>query len=625
MILLAAADIAAPSLTDWRVALTLAIVVACTLVLVFSRLAADAVLCSGLAVLIVSGVVSPRDALGGFANQALFTVAALYVVAEGVRQTGGMARLARPLLGTPRTPGAASVRLLLPAAVLSAFMNNTPVVAMLIPAVGDWARRLRLSASHLLLPLSYATILGGLCTVLGTSTTILLNGELASPKYAETFGTRGLTFFEIAKVGLPVSVFGLGFLLLFSRRLLPDRKAVIDRSGDPREYTVEMKVAVDGPIDGRTIRQAGLRSLPGVYLAEVERDGNLIPAASPHTPLAGGDRLVFVGAVGSVVDLQRIPGLHVAADEVDKITAPRILRGLVEAVVSGQSPLVGRTIRASKFRTKYNAVVIAVGRDGEKLPGKIGDIVVKPGDTLLVEAHSDFFNLHRDDRDFLLVSRIDDSAPVRHEKAFVGLAVLAFMVLAAIGLDYFRRYPQVAALHVDAQSMFLASLVAALLMILFRCVRVSEARASIDLSVLATMGAGIGLGHAMELTGAATLVATNCITLAAGDAFASLVIVMGLTMLASNFITAKAAGLILLPIALETAVQTGASAMPFAIAVIIGAASSFITPFGYQTNLMVYGPGGYKSSDFRRIGLLLSGIVWVVGVLAISWGWPLRP
>ena len=262
-----------------------------------------------------------------------------------------------------------------------------------------------------------------------------------------------------------------------------------------------------------------------------------------------------------------------------------------------------------------------MARDGERIPGKIGDIVVAPGDTLLLEAHPNFLDLHRDDKDFLLVSQLADSSPVRHEKATIAISLLIGMVVAAIGLDYAKSATEWPLPR--ASSMFIASVVAAMLMVFTRCLRVSEARRAIDLTVLVTMAAGIGLGHAIELTGAARLVAERCISLALGNPLASLSIVAALTIVASNLVTAKAAAFIVLPIALQTAEQTGSNPMAFAVAVMVAAASSFATPFGYQTNLMVYGPGGYKASDFLRLGVPLSLVVWIVMTLAIPLGWPL--
>lgn len=598
------------------IGLTLGTIGVCTVILTATRFAPDVVLVSGLAFLLVCGVVSPREGLGGFSEEALFTVAALYVVAEGVRQTGAMARLAGPLLGSPSSPAGAAVRLLTPAAAMSAFLNNTPVVAMLIPTVIDWARRLRLSASHLLLPLSYATMLGGLCTILGTSTTILVNGMLGDETFASEFGTRSLGFFEIAWVGLPCCLVGLTFLMVASRRLLKDRRPPIDPVDDARNYTVEMIVDPNGPVAGRTIGQAGLRNLPGVFLAEIERDGNVVSNVSRQTPLAAGDRLVFVGAVGSVVDLKKMPGLSPATEELGKLNSSRLFRGLVEAVVSARSPLVGQTIREAQFRTRYNAVVIAVAREGERIPGKIGDIRVKPGDTLLLETQPDFTTLHRGSRDFLLVSKVDDSAPVRHERAWLALLVLGAMIAGAILIDAYDTRDD------GPSSMFIASLVAAAAMILLRCCTVVEAKRSVDPSVLVTMAAGIGLGHAMDATGAAELVASRSLAVSGGQAWASLAVVGLLTMIASNLITAKAAAVIILPIALRTAQQTGVDPMPFAVAIIVAAASSFATPFGYQTNLMVYGPGGYKANDFLRLGVPLSLVVWIVATGLIPLVWP---
>ena len=615
---LAEATAGAATVSDWRLSLTLAVVVGCTLTLTLSQLAPFAILVGGLLLLLVFDVVPAAAGLHGFSNPALFTVAALYVVAEGIRQTGGMARIASPLLGSPSGGNGAAVRLLAPAAALSAVMNNTPVVAMLIPTVTDWSRRIGRSPAQLLLPLSYATILGGLCTVIGTSTTLTVNELLNDPQTVERFAVRPLTFFEIAKVGVPSLAVGLAFLLLVAPKLLRDRKPALNPSDDRREYTVEMTVDAGGPIDTRTIEKAGLRSLPGVYLAEIERDQSVIKAPGPETPLTGGDRLVFVGAVKSVVDLKRTPGLSPATDQVDKIDSSRILRGLIEAVVSPQSPLSGRTIREAQFRTRYNAVVIAVARNGERIPGKIGDIRVQPGDTLLLEAPPNFYELHRDDRDFLLVSKVDDSAPVRHERAWLAIAILVGMVVVAVALDSVVSRSEKA-----ADSMFVASVLAAGAMVVTRCCRITEALRSVDISVLVTMAAGIGLGSAMQHTGAAAWVAQSGLDLVGESGWRSLAMIAALTMIASNLVTAKAAAFIILPIALQSAEQTGSNPMAFAVAVMVAAASSFATPFGYQTNLMVYGPGGYRASDFLRVGIPLSVLIWLTMIVAIPLGWPL--
>ena len=279
--------------------------------LVFTRRSPDMILTAGLTLLLVVpwrdgnrwrvGVLEAGDALVGLANPGVVTVGVLFVVAAGLRETGGMQWIVQSLLGRPKSLTSAQTRVLLPVAGLSAFLNNTPVVAMFIPVLLDWSRKLQLSASKLLIPMSYAAILGGTCTLIGTSTNLVVNGLLVTETNHAPLG-----MFDIAWVGLPCLVAGLAYLLIFSRWLLPARKPAISIADDPREYTVEMIVDAKGPLVGQTIEQAGLRHLPGMYLIEIERGGEAIVAVGPTVTLHADDRLVFAGVVESVVDLQKI-------------------------------------------------------------------------------------------------------------------------------------------------------------------------------------------------------------------------------------------------------------------------------------------------------------------------------
>ncbi len=587
-----------------EIALTLATVVLAILAMVFLRFAPDMVLMGGLSLLLVTGVVSAERALGGFANEGLITVAVLFAVAEGMRQTGGISFLGQRLLGQPKSVTDAQARIMIPTALLSAFLNNTPVVAVLMPVLNDWAKKTRMSVSKLLLPMSYAAILGGLCTRIGTSTTLVLDDKLR-----EKVAGGGLSMFEIAWVGLPVSLVGIVYLLISHRWLLPERKPVISTFDDPREYTIEMFVEPGSPLIGQTIEAAGLRHLPGMFLMEIDRDGHVLVAVSPNERLQANDRLVFVGVVESVVDLQRLPGLKPATDQVFKLDSPRSHRCLIEAVVSNTCPVINTTIREAQFRTRYNAAVIAVARNGQRLPGKIGDITLEAGDTLLLEAHPSFERVQRNSRDFYLVSRIEDSTPPRSERAWIARLVFIGMVVMVTLFD---------------MRMLNASLLAAGFLIVTGCLRTSEARRSIDLSVLLTMAAGIGIGNAMEDSGAAQYVAGSLTQLGAGNETLVLAIVYAVTMIFTNLITAKAAGVLMFPIALAAAESLGVHYEPFAVAVIVAAAASFATPIGYQTNLMVYGPGGYRYSDFIRIGVPLSLIVWGLSILIIPEVWAFR-
>jgi len=585
----------------WEIALTLATVLGSVIAMIRSRLGPDLILSCALGFLLLAGVVDIDNALKGFSNQGLVTVAILFIVAEGLNQTGGINTIVQRLLGQPRSATLGQIRIMFPAAVMSAFINNTPVVAMLLPVVNDWAKKCGFSVSRFLIPLSYATILGGMCTIFGSSTTLILNGWFADAGYDP------ISLFEIAWIGVPLTVVGLGYLLATGIWLIPDRISAETQFDDPREYTIEMIVEPTSPLVGKSIGEAGLRSLPGLYLMEISRDDDLIAAVSPDQRVHADDRLIFVGVVESIKDLQKIAGLKPATNQVFKLDSPRSQRCLIEAVVSNTCPAVHQTIRDVNFRTQYNAVVIAVSRNGHRVRGKVGDIILLPGDTLLLEAEPTFADVHRNSRDFFLVSRVEDSTPLRHEQAWMAQVILGIMVITATLLNF---------------GMLRASLFAAILMIVSRCVRPIEARRCIEWSILVTIAAGIGLGEAMDQSGAATWVAESLIDAAGESPLIVLGVIYALTMVMTNLITAKAAGTLIFPIALNSATNLNVEPTPFAVGVMIAAAASFATPHGFQTNLMVYGPGGYHTSDFFRVGGPLSLLIGIVSLLLIPMIWP---
>ena len=586
------------SLEAW---IALAVVVLVIGLLAFTRFAADVVLVAGVTLLLLSGVLTPGEALAGLSNEGMATVAVLYVVAAGLRETGAVAWLVQGVLGRPRNLFNAQLRLMAPVAAASSFMNNTPVVAMFLPAVIDWARQNRLPVSKLLIPLSYASILGGTCTLIGTSTNLVVNGLLISHA-----GLPGLGMFDIAWVGLPAALVGIAYLVLLGRWLLPDRRPVMDLRDDARRYTVEMLVQPASPLAGKSVEEAGLRHLPGMYLVEIERDGEVFPAVAPHHRLKPNDRLVFAGILDSVVDLQRFRGLVPATDQVFKLSGSRPERALVEAVVSDSCPLVGKSIREGRFRNIYNAAVIAVARNGERVQKKIGDIVLRPGDTLLLEADPSFVERQRNSRDFFLVSRLENVHPLRHERALAAVAILTGMVVVV---------------SAGWVSMLQGALVAAGLMLVARCTTGGVARTAVDWQVLVTIAASFGLGAALEKTGAAQAIAESVITLAQGSPWGTLVVVYLLTMLFTELITNNAAAVLVFPIALSTSESLGVSFMPFAIAIMMAASASFSTPIGYQCNLMVYGPGGYRFSDYFRVGMPLNLLVAAVSLAVVPLVW----
>jgi di/tricarboxylate transporter len=581
---------------------TVGVIVVCFSTMAANRVPPDIALMAGLTILLITGIVSPEQALAGFANEGMITVAVLYVVVTGLKETGSIAWLGQAVLGRPKSLKAAQIRMMAPVAAMSAFLNNTPVVAMFIPAINDWARKNQLSVSKLMIPLSYAAIVGGTCTLIGTSTNLVVNGLLVS----ET-DSAGIGMFDLAWIGLPISIVTLIYLISFSKWLLPDRKPVISQFADVREYVVEMIVEPNSPLVGKTVEEAGLRQLPGLYLVEIERHERLLPAVSPQEILQDDDRLIFAGVVDSVVDLQKIRGLKPATDQVFKLNEPRENRCLVEAVVSNSCPLAGKSIREGQFRTVYNAAVIAVARDGEQIKKKIGDIVIVPGDTLLIETHPSFVTQQRNSRDFFLVSQLEDSSPPRHDKALIAIMILGMMVMTV---------------SLGGLSILKAAMLAAGLMIITRCTRGRSARRAIDWQVLVVIAASFGIGNALQVTGAASALGHSLITLSSGSPLVALAIVFVATAIFTALATNNTAAVLMFPIALAVAAEMDVSLMPFAITIMMAASASFATPIGYQTNLMVYGPGGYRFSDYIRCGTPLTVLVGVITVLLTPLIWP---
>jgi di/tricarboxylate transporter len=542
-------------------------------------------------------------AITEFGNTGLVTVGALFVVVVGLVRTGATTILTEPLLGRPKTLLSAQLRLLVPVTASSAFLNNTPIVAMFMPVVGDICKRSNLSPSKLFLPMAYSATLGGVCTIIGTSTNIIVNDKLPAD---QKFG-----LFDLTWVGLPCAVVGVAYLIVFSRTLLPDRRPAISLSDDPRQYTVGMTVQNGGPLVGRSVEQAGLRHLPGLYLVEIERDGELLAAVGPQVKLQADDHLVFVGIIESVVDLRNMRGLVPATDQVHKLEAPAGHRRLIEAVVSNRCPLVGNTIREGRFRSTYNAAVLAVARNGERISGKIGDIELQTGDTLLLEAHADFVQQQRNSNDFYLVSDVENSTPPRHDRAWIAIAALLGMVaIAALG---------------DGQYTLPAALAAAIVMVIFKCCTTAEARESIDLSVLLTIAGSLGLGRALEMSGAANAIAESLIGVCGSSPWIQLALIYFITLVLTELITNNTAAVLMLPLAMATVGRLGVDYKPFVVAVMIAASCGFATPFGYQTNLMVYGPGGYKFIDYVRIGVPLDLLMMLVCVALAPLVFPFHP
>lgn len=585
----------------WEGWFSLGVVVWCFILFAFTRIAPDVVTSAALTLLLVSGILTTEEALHGFANEGMLTVGVLYIVVTGLTETGAVAWIGQGLLGRPRGETWARLRLMAPVAILSAFLNNTPVVAIFIPAVQDWAKRNGLALSRLLIPLSYATIAGGLITLIGTSTNLVVNGL-----YRERLAGPGFSFFEPAWVGIPVTLTVLVYLLTAGHWLLPRRRSATASYEDTRQYTAEMLVAAGSPLIGKSIEAAGLRQLPGLFLIEIERDDQVLPAVSTEVVLRAHDRLVFTGILDSVMDLQKTRGLVPATNQVFKLDTPRPGRCFVEAVLSDKCPLIGQNVRKGRFRNRYGAVIIAIARNGQRVDRKIGDVELLPGDTLLLETRPSFVEQQRNSRDFLLVSRIGDHHPPRHERAPLAIGITAAMVVV-VTLGWLP--------------MLEAALLAAGFMILTRCTTGRLARRAPDWQVLVVIATSFGIGTALEKTGAATLVAGGLIGLAQGDPWGTLALVFLAASLLTSVATNNVAAVLVFPVAVEAAAAIGVSPLPFLITLMVAASAAFATPIGYQTNLMVFNVGGYRFADFLRIGVPLTLLVGLVTVLVVPLVW----
>ncbi|MEI7702606.1 MAG: SLC13 family permease, partial [Planctomycetia bacterium] len=420
-------------------------------------------------------------------------------------------------------------------------------------------------------------------------------------------------FFEIGYVGFPCAVIGAIYILTLGRRLLPERKELIEQFGETRrEYLVEMVVTPACRLIGQSIELAGLRGLPGLFLVEIDRRGSVIAPVSPDIVLEQNDRLVFTGIVDTIIDLKKIPGLEAATETSDPAAQRERRRRLCEAVVSPSSPLIGQTVRHAQFRSHYNAAIVAIHRNGQRVLTKIGDVELEAGDTLLLQTGANFVQAHRNNPDFYLVSNVEGSQPIRHERWWFAIAIF----LGLLATMFFAGGDQA----------MLGAFVAGGLMILTRCMSAADARQSIEWPVLIAIGASFGLGAALQETGAAEFLAGRLVAVTQPlGPYATLAAIYFVTMLLNELITNNGAAALAFPICIQAAELTGCDARPFVMAVALAASFAFASPVGYQTHMMVFGPGGYKFSDFVKIGVPLNILLWIASIILIPIVWPFHP
>jgi len=587
---------------SWEAWLTIAVVGAATYTMARERLGPDLVMFSALCVLVVAGVVEPQQALVGFSQPAVATIAVLLLVAAAVQETGALKLIGNALLGRSRNPIVVMLRIVTPTAFMSAFLNNTPIVAMFIPMVNAHAKRTGISPSTLLIPLSYAAMFGGTCTLMGTSANLVVSGMLAER------GGPELGMLEIGSIGVPSALLGITYLALVGRHLIPGRTAPSEQlQSEARDYLVELGVAPDSPLVGSSVEDAGLRALPELFLVEVRRiDGRVLRPVAPEDTLQAGDHLVLTGVATTVEDLlSQFPGLHPIEEDPKDLLAER---QLFEVVLSHRSPLLGLTVRESDFRRRFDAAILAVHRSGERLQEKIGDIVLQPGDTLMLSASPGFRRSWQNSVAFYLVSEMRAEPPRRYRRARIVLATALAMVMVPA---------------LTGTPLLVAAMGALVLLLGTNCIGLKTARTAVNWTVLVLIGSAFGVAAALEESGAAEGIARLLLSVTEPlGPHATLAGVYILGVVLASFISNAASAALVFPVALLAAELQGADARPFAIALAMAASAGFSTPIGCPPNLLVYGPGGYQYLDFVRVGLPLNLLFFGIAMVGIPWVWP---
>ncbi|UOE92520.1 SLC13 family permease [Alkalihalobacillus sp. LMS39] len=564
----------------------------------------DFIVFCALAVLLLLGVLSPADALKGFSNEGMITVALLFIVAGAVQQSGLLTQVVLRTLGKGKKTKSALLRMMIPVSGLSAFLNNTPIVVMFTPVVRKWCQDHNIAPSKFLIPLSYATIFGGTITLIGTSTNLLAHGLMIES------GMSGYSMFTLAIVGIPAALAGTLYMSTIGYRLLPNRKTSEESFHEnTKEYLSELVVETDAPMIGKTIEQAGLRNLSGLYLIEIIRkEGDRIAPITSQHKIREGDRLLFTGLISTIVELQNIKGLRVqTSSQIRLDDLQNGTQSLFEVVVSHQSSLTNRSIKEAKFRERFGGGVIAVHRNDERINSKVGDIVLQPGDTLLVLASKDFVSRWSNSKAFYLMNSVKEQAVIDPKKSMIAIVTLIVMVLLAT---------------FELLTMLKAATLAVLVLFLTKTVSFESVKKYVHFNVLLLIASAIGIGVALEQTGAAALLAEHLILITKGLGIIGVIAVVYLiTTIFTEIITNNAAVVLMFPIAFATASQMAIDPLSLLIPITIAASASFATPIGYQTNLIVYGPGGYRFNDYLKVGIPLNILYMVVTVLISYFVW----
>jgi len=585
----------------FEIALVLAVLAGAVALFASERFPIDLSALLVLGSLLLFRLVTPEEGISGFANPATVTVAAMFVLTAGLQKTGSVAFLGRLLVRFGRNRLLALAIVMLTVAALSAFVNNTAAVAIFIPLVMTLSARRRIAASKLLIPLSYASQFGGVCTLIGTSTNLLVSSISAGA------GHGAFSMFEFGRLGLVFFAAGATYFLLFGKWLLPERETrQLSEQYGLGNFITELRVGAGSPLLGKTVLESRLGEEHDVTVLRLLH-GAQKTWAPLRQPLQEGDVLLVRGGVKELMGLKGAAGLELNVEFKlrDDTLETEELR-LVQALIAPRSPLVGHTLKSIDFRARYKSLVLAIQRRGVTLQEKLNSVRLQLGDTLLIQApQAEVERLRADEAFIVLEGR--DARPQRRHKAPLALGILA----AVVGL---------AAL--DVLPILVAALLGAMALVVTRCLSTDEAYGAIDWQVVFLLAGVLPLGIALQKSGAASLIAAAALDLVGGwGPVAVLAVFYLLTAVLTEFMSNNASAVLLAPIAITTAESMGIDPRPLLMAVTFAASTSFSTPVGYQTNAMVYNPGGYRYTDFLRTGVPLNLVFWLLAVIFIPRFW----
>ncbi len=552
-----------------------------------------------IAILGIMGILTPKEMLHGFANEQLAVIIILLLIGEVIRKSTLLDSFFTNFFKNDTSYKKFILKLIFPVSALSAIINNTPLVAILIPYVHSWGRKNGIASSKLLIPLSYAAILGGTATLIGTSTNLVVNGMVEEQTFIKGFNS--LSIFDFTPVGLSMIVIGGIYLVLASYKLLPDRRDPIDDINlKSREYIVEVKVSNGSTFHNKTVEQANLRNLKGLFLVEIIRGSKSISPVKPQTMIFEDDFLIFAGNTSTIADM--IQNDKALKPSQLGMFAKKHKTALVEVVVTPNSSLINKTVKETGFRGKFDAAIIAIHRNGEKLRGKIGNISLMPGDLLLLITGEDFQE-RIDNKDFYILNNVRniDKMPTTQSLFIIG------GLITSIALSSLNIIP------------LFKSLVVFLILLFFtKIASPKDIYKSINFNLVMIIALSLALGTAITKTEVASYFSNIFINIFKPYGIFSIFIgIFIITNLLSAIITNIGAVAVVFPVAISLAAQLGVDPKPFALLVAFAGAASFITPIGYQTNLMVYGPGGYNFKDFLKIGVPMSIIFMIVATVGL--------